>query len=144
MPELHRRSHLAALDQIRVRLENGINLLRIGNLLSLEHPTAGLIDDAVTQSTVALDLLSQLLDRQRGKQDFAAHLPGTPQRRSRPFHDLLGNADELAILAGLPLAPLRYGHPLESLHPPACCARAVAKTLDTPLDHCPLAGRPDE
>ena len=34
-------SHLAAHDQIGMRLEDGLNLLGIGNLLPLEHATTG-------------------------------------------------------------------------------------------------------
>src|SRR6266702_5692662 len=58
-----------------------------------------------------------------------------PESRSCALHHLLGNADELAILAGLSLLPLRRGHPLEGLHPPPCRPRAIAKTLDPPIDH---------
>jgi len=47
VPELHRRALLTPLDQVRVVLEDGIHLLLGWNLLSVQHPPAGLVDDLV-------------------------------------------------------------------------------------------------
>jgi hypothetical protein len=40
-----------------VGFKDGIDLFGVGNLLSLEHATAGLIDHTVSQLTIVLDLL---------------------------------------------------------------------------------------
>ena len=45
--ELDRRSHLAAFDQIGMGLEDRVDLLCVGNLLSIEHAAARLIDHTV-------------------------------------------------------------------------------------------------
>src|SRR5215471_16429457 len=44
VPELDGRAHLTALDQVGMRLKNGIDLLAIGDLLSVERAPARLID----------------------------------------------------------------------------------------------------
>src|SRR6266436_4622200 len=62
--EFHRFLRLAPLDQSRVVFEDRINFLLAGNLLSLDHPAAGLVDDAVGQIAVGGDLPPQLIDRQ--------------------------------------------------------------------------------
>src|SRR6516225_7088440 len=132
-------SHLAAHDQIGMRLEDGINLLGIGNLLPLEHATTGLIDHAFSEPTVVLDLAPQLLECQLRRHVLGADFASVPQPPSGPLHDLLGNADELAIFATLLRLSLRRRHPLDCQHPPPRRARAIAKTLDWPLD---CAGQP--
>ena len=132
--ELQRRSDLATLDQISVGFKDGIDLLGVGNLLSFDHSAARLIDHTVSQFAVAIDLLTQLLDRQIGKRVLAASLPGLNECRSSLFNDLLGNSNEFTIFADLLMLSLCRRHPLDCLHPPPRCARAIAKTLDRPLN----------
>src|SRR6266481_4539875 len=55
VPELDRRLHLAALDEVGVGFENRIELLGTGNLLTVEHTAARLIDDTGSQVTKVLD-----------------------------------------------------------------------------------------
>src|SRR5215813_10358638 len=57
--ELDRGSHLAAQDQVGVGLEDGIDLLGICHLLSVEYAAARLIDDAGSKTTIVCDLLAQ-------------------------------------------------------------------------------------
>ena len=132
--QLNGCAHLAALDQVGMRLENGVDLLGVGNLLSLEHAAAGLIDDLPSQAAVALEFFSKLVKRQVGKQVFAARGSRMREGRSRPVDDLLGYADEFTILAGLLLVPLRRGHPLDRQHAPSRRARAIAKPLIWVID----------
>src|SRR6266850_7868293 len=139
--ELDRRLHLAALDQVGVRLEDREDLLGVWHPLALDHAAARLVDHATSQPAVVVDLLSQPLDRQVAEQILAARLTELPERRTGTSHDLLGNTDELAILAGLPAVPLRGAHPLDGLHPPPCGARAVVKPLDAPPQQ---PAKPDE
>ena len=61
--ELQRCLHLAALDQVGVGFKDGKDLFGVGNLLSLEHATAGLIDHTVSELTIVLDLLPEFGDR---------------------------------------------------------------------------------
>jgi hypothetical protein len=61
--EFQRSEHFAPLDQIGMGLENGINLLRIRHLLSQEHAAPCLIDRALPQLAIMLDLPAKLLDR---------------------------------------------------------------------------------
>ena len=106
VPEFDRRLHLAALDEVGMGLENRIELLGTWNLLAVEHTATRLIDHAGSQSTKVLDLLARLRDSQIGDHIFAAHFAGLPERRSRAFDDLLGNADELSVSPGLKLLAL--------------------------------------
>ena len=46
--ELDWRTHLAALDQVGMGLEDGIDFLGVRNLLAVEHAAARLIDDTVS------------------------------------------------------------------------------------------------
>ena len=46
--ELDRRAHLAALDQVGMGLEDGINFLVGSDLLAEEHTTTCLIDDTIS------------------------------------------------------------------------------------------------
>jgi hypothetical protein len=107
MAEFQRRSHFPALDQIRVGFEDGIDLLGVGNLLSLEHTTTRLIDDALSETTIMFDLPTQFLDRQLGNRGLGANFAGVPQLPSGTLHDFIGDADELATETRLRLgAPL--------------------------------------
>jgi len=47
--KLERGFHLAPLDQIGVGFQEGVDLLGAGDLLSLQHPAAGLTDHALSQ-----------------------------------------------------------------------------------------------
>src|SRR6266571_1316547 len=106
--ELDGRLHLAALDQVRMGFENGIDFLGGRNLLTIEHPTARLVNDAAAQTAEMLDLRSCAVDH------------------------LVGNADELAICAGLLLLPLLRGHPLDFLHPTPRRTPTISEAPDTP------------
>src|SRR5947209_81436 len=103
----------------------------LGNLLSIEHAAARLIDHLASQTTIVLDVLADFFDHHVGKQILAERLAGVLKCHSCTFHDLLGNADELAICAGLLLAALPRRHPLDLVHPTPCRTPAIAKTLDT-------------
>src|SRR5262249_44605809 len=106
VPELERRTHLAAHDKVRVWFEDGIDLLGICQLLSVEYAAARLIDYSVSQTTIMFNLLPEARDRQVGKQVFAARLAGVLNNPSGTLHDLLGNPDERTICCGLALLPL--------------------------------------
>src|SRR5262249_39340601 len=99
-------SHLAALDQVGVGLEDGIDLLDICQLLAVEYAAACLIDYSVSQTTIVFDLFPEASDRQVGKQAFAAPLAGILKNPSGSLHDLLGNPDERTIRCGLAVLPL--------------------------------------
>src|ERR1700674_1997092 len=131
VPELDRRLHLGALDEVGVGLENRIELLGTGNLLAVEHTAARLIDDTGSQAPKVLDLLARLRNRQVGDQIFAARFAGLPKRRSCAFDELLGNTDELAVFPGLMLVALLWSHPLNLLHPTPRRSRPISETLDT-------------
>jgi hypothetical protein len=53
---------LAPFDQVSVAFKDGVNLLITGDLLCFEHPAAGLINDAVAQLAVVLDLFAERLN----------------------------------------------------------------------------------
>jgi hypothetical protein len=71
--ELNRRTHLAALDQVGVRFEDGIYLLRRGHLFAIEHTTARLADHARAERAIMRDLLAQGLEVQGGERVLAAY-----------------------------------------------------------------------
>ena len=129
--ELDGGSHLAAFDQIGMGLEDRIDLLGVGNLLSVQHAAARLIDHTAPQTTIVLDLLADFFDGHVGKHVLAARLAGLLEHHSCAFHDLLGNADELAICPRLLLVALPCRHALDFVHPTPRRTRAIAKTLDT-------------
>ena len=129
--------HLAAFDQIGVRLKDRINFLGVGDLLSLEHAPTGLIDGLFPQSTVVVDLLAQLA------MAMSVNSPCRAVRvclstRACVSNDLFGNRDELAVFLVLMLVTLLGGHALNLLH--ATPRRRVR--LQKPLIPCP-APRPD-
>ena len=84
-----------------------------------------------SQTTIVLDVLADFFDGHVGKHILAARLAGLLERHSCAFHDLFGNADELAICPGLLLVALPRRHALDLVHPTPCRTRAIAKTLDT-------------
>jgi hypothetical protein len=119
MAELDRRAHLASLDQVGMRLENGIDFLAVRDLLAIEHTATCLINHTAPQLAKVLDLFAELFDGHVGEHVPAAHLVSLLERRSRVPHDLFGNADELAICPSLLLVALPCRH-----------APAIAKPLD--------------
>src|SRR3984893_18817704 len=131
--ELDGRSHLAALDQVGMGFEDGIDLFGVGNLLSVEHAAARLIDHMASKSAIVLDVLAYVFDGDVGKHILAARLAGLLKHHSCAFRNLLDNADELAICPGLRFIALPRRHALDLVHPTPCRTRAIAKTLDTSL-----------
>src|SRR5271154_4672461 len=128
--ELDRRTHLAALDQVGVRFEDGIYLLRRGHLFAIEHTTARLADHARAERAIMRDLLAQGLEVQGGERVLAAHCSGIVKRRPGARHYLLGNRDQRPVGRGL----LRSGaltlprrHALNLVHAPMRSTRAIAK-----------------
>jgi hypothetical protein len=63
-------SYLAALDQVGMRFEDGIYLLRGGNLFAIEHTTACLVDNARAEHAIMRDLLAQGRDVQGGERSL--------------------------------------------------------------------------
>src|SRR5208282_5577081 len=61
--EFHWLARLAPLDQIGVRLKDGVDLLIGRNLLPIDHPSAGLVNDLVAQVAIRGDLLLKLVER---------------------------------------------------------------------------------
>src|SRR4029077_20689648 len=131
MAELDRRAHLAALDQVGMGLEDGINLLVGSDLLAEEHTTTCLIDDTISQPAEVLDLPAQLLDGHVGEHVLAAHRAGPLEPRACVSYDLLGNVDEHPVRVCLLLVTLPRRHALDLVHPPPRRACAVAKPLDS-------------
>ena len=111
-------------------LEDGIDLLAGGDLLTIEHATPRLVDDAISQPAKMLDLFAQLLDGHVGEHVLAAHRASFFEHSSRVPNDLLGNADEHPVCPGLLRLALPRRHALDLVHPTPCRARAVAKPLD--------------
>src|SRR5207245_2227590 len=131
MAELDRRTHLAAFDQVGMGLEDGIDLLAGGDLLTIEHATPRLVDDTISQPAKVLDLSAQFLDGHVCEHVLAAHLASPFERYARIPHDLLGNADEHTVCPGLLLMALPRRHALDLVHPAPRRTRAVAKSLDS-------------
>src|SRR5215470_5519784 len=129
--ELYGCSHLAALDQVGMRFEDGIDLFGVGHLLAVEHAAACLIDDAASQIRIMCDLAADIGDGDIGKHVFATRRAGVLKHNMGTLDNLLGNTDERAVCPDLALLPLPCGHALDLLHPTPSCARAIAKTLET-------------
>src|SRR5689334_13829836 len=100
--ELDRRAHLAPLDQVGVRLEDRINLLRRGHLFAIEHAAAGLVDNARAETAIMRDLVAQALDLQSSQRLLAANPGSVIKRLPRSRHHFLGNADQRPISRSLP------------------------------------------
>ena len=134
-------SHLAALDQVGVRLEDRVDLLGVGDLLAFEHAAAGLVDDAICQAAIVLDLFAQRGDGQVVEQVLAAGVSGLLERRSGACHDFLGDADELAVLGGLLPEAAAWG----VIRWIACMRRRAARVrLRKPSNAAPAAAEPAE
>ena len=127
--EFHRFLSLAPLDQIRVELEDRVDFLLAGNRLSLDHPAAGLVDDAVGKLAVEGDLLPELVDHQARDHIDPTDAFGLFDRLARVLHYLPGDPQQFAVLGFLLLLPLLGSHPLELLHAAASAAGAIGKSL---------------
>src|ERR1700681_2363645 len=57
----------AALDEIGMRFEDRIDLLRRGHLFAIEHAAARLVDHAPAEIAIMRDLIAQGLDLQGGQ-----------------------------------------------------------------------------
>src|SRR6266513_3005049 len=123
--------------------KDGKDLFFVGNLLSLEHAAAGLIDHTVAQFAELLDLLAQFADAPVGEQVPAVRFPGALEYFPCRFHHLFGDADQLAVLLGLPCClPLLGRQALDFLHPSPRGSRAIVKPAKTLLGG--LAQVPDQ
>src|ERR1035437_1652894 len=91
--EFHRLALLAPLDQVRVGLEDGVHLLVGRNLLSVEYPPTGLVNDLLAQVAVSRDLLAELVDGQVAGHVDTFDLGGLLDDLARAFQHLLGDAE---------------------------------------------------
>src|ERR1017187_7443107 len=91
--ELHRLALLAPLDQMRVGLEDGVHLLVGRNLLSVEYPPTGLVNDLLAQVAVSRDLLAELVDGQVAEHVDTLDLGGLFDDLARAFQHLPGDAE---------------------------------------------------
>lgn len=81
--ELDRRAHFAALDQVGMGLEDGIDLLLGSELLTKEHTTTCLIDDTISQvAEVCAAAIGVRLHRRRRRRGAGA---GPIRGRPRSF-----------------------------------------------------------
>src|SRR5499427_3668250 len=133
MAELERRTHLAALDEISVRLEDRINLLSRRHLFAIENAAARLVDHARAEIAIMRDLVAQGLDLQGGQRVLAAHPGSIVKRRPGSSRHLFGNRDQRPVARNVsrssPLT-LPARHALYLVHAPMGGARAVAKARD--------------
>jgi hypothetical protein len=60
--ELDWCTHLAALDQVGVRFEDRIDLIRRRHLFAIEHTATRLVDDARAERAIMRNLVAQGLD----------------------------------------------------------------------------------
>ena len=128
--KLDRFLYFPPLDQIGVGFKNRVDLLIGWNLFSLKHAAPALIDDAVAELAVVIDLSSKLANDQVVHQVKTALIFCLFKYPSGIVDDLLGDPDELAIFVLLPIMPLPRGHALDLLHPTPRRACAVRKIID--------------
>ncbi len=95
--ELDRLEDFASLDQVGVSFEDRKQFLFVRNLLSVEHPTARLIEDALPEVTMTVDLLAKRIDGNVAHQIDPPDSLSLSERLASVFYDLRGDADELAI-----------------------------------------------
>src|SRR5258708_13121771 len=76
MAELNGCTHLAALDQVGMGLEDRIDFLGIGDLLAIEHAAARLIDHALAKTTIMRDLVAKGVNRHPAKKAPPAQFSG--------------------------------------------------------------------
>ena len=128
--ELDRRAHLAALDQVGMGLEDGIDLLVGSDLLAKEHTTTCLIDDTISQPAEVLDL------SRSSSMAMSANmsLPRIVRVLSSPARAFPTTSSAMPMstryVPGLLLVTLPRRHALDLVHPAPCGTRAVAKSLD--------------
>src|SRR6266498_983821 len=130
--KFHRLLRLAALDQIGVGLENRVDLLLGGDLLSQQHPAAALVDHSIGELAVAGDLVAKRINGHAGDEigTRAGHSGfGFFHHLASVVYHLFGNADQLPILGLLLMSALGGAHALDRLHAAASAASAVGKTL---------------
>ena len=132
--ELDRGLHLAALNQIGVGFKDGVDLVGVGNFLSLQNTAARLTEDTIAQLAVVVNPLADLRDDQVVFLILTARFLGLLEYRSRAVYDLLGELDEFAVFLGLLLLPLFGGHALDFLHAAPRRAGAIAESLQ-PAPH---------
>src|ERR1039457_6348230 len=96
--EFHRLALLAPLDQVRVGLEDGVHLLVGRNLLSVEYPPTGLVNDLLAQVAVSRDLLAELVDRHAAEHVDTLDLGGLFDDLARAFQHMPGDAESFAVL----------------------------------------------
>jgi len=120
---------LAPLDQIGVGLEDRVDFLLAGNLFSLNHPAASLVDDAATQIAVGGNLLPQLVDHHARDHIDPLNAFGLFDHLACILHYLPGDPQQFAVLGFLLLLALLGGHPLELLHAALSAAGAIGKAL---------------
>ena len=92
--ELDRLLSLAALDQVGVALKNGVDFLIRRDLLAIQHAAASLIDDAVAQLAIVLDVFAEGLDGQVIEWRFATGLLSLLEHAAGIGNDPLADADE--------------------------------------------------
>ena len=61
MAKFDGRAHFATLDEIGMRLEDRIDLLRCGHLFAIEHAPARLADHPCAEIAIMRDLLAKAL-----------------------------------------------------------------------------------
>ncbi len=125
--ELDRLLSLAPLDAVRVGLEDREDLVFVGNLLALEHSAAGLIDDAIGEAAVMLELLAEGFDQDGALSIGAAHPLGILDDLPSSLDNPAGELDQLAVLGNLLIVPLPGSQPLKLLHTPSRLARVIGE-----------------
>ena len=85
------------LDQIGMGFKDRVDLVVVWNLLSLKYAAAALIDDAVAELAVVVNLPSKLTDDNVVQQINSAFIFGLFEYPSGIFNNLLGNPNKLAI-----------------------------------------------
>ena len=128
--ELDGRAHFTALDQVGMWLEDRIDLLRIGDLLAVEHTAAGLLDHPRSETAIICNLVADGVDLQ-GRQHVRAALGGgVVEHGPGVRHHLFGNVNQRSIGCPLrrsgPLALARR-HALDLVHAPVRSARRLRK-----------------
>src|SRR6266446_9834298 len=116
----------------RVGLEDRIDLLGIGHLLTLEHAAARLINHPRAETAIMRDVVADGVDRHGGKEVLAAHRGGLLKCGFGTRHHLLGNANQRTVDRGLALLTLPRRHPLNLVHATVRRTPAIAETLDAP------------
>ena len=133
--KLHRRLHLAALDEIGVGFKDGIDLFRVGNLLSFEHPTARLVDRPVSQFAVVGDLLAEFVDGHFRDLILAAVRLLVVHYLSCMAHHFFGYVNEFAdiswfVVPAVPFWASSVGFLACDVVPPACDCGTPNSLLD--------------